>query len=465
MLFFSFPFSCFSSLKLDNVLNPAFPLALRLRGHLLLGIVRIYQKKVKFLWTDCTDALSKIKLAFKSTQVDLPSKALRGTTQQIDVQGFGDEDVDLSLMAMPFELDELDGEEEEWRSVLSSQVGRLRQRFSSSHNPSSESGSDIRSQTSSLPLYQLRTPEGDFLEASPMIGNSDSRRMSEVEGGRGEQYEEALLGPNSRMSLSGMMMMMEDDEHSGLLGAMVDQDDDLDDILPGLDESAGLHGSGSDMNILALMRGDGDNEDDLGTGSRFGLGLDGDDLPLTLPSPLHSDANTTADEDNSSLLDEGIGVEEEGQGGEPQRKKKRVVRKRWRLMDSNTVVSRSEMKEWLRDTTGITRSEFEATGPVLSEKERRHQWAQEMEQPSLPSSPPRPSCPPTRPVWLARTASRTFPRSQPSAEEAATTSTTKTRKRSPSWATKSPPPSATEATFPRSRWGGEALACRRVLLF
>ncbi len=37
-------------------------MALRLSGHLLLGVVRIYHKKVQFLYTDCSEALVKIKM-------------------------------------------------------------------------------------------------------------------------------------------------------------------------------------------------------------------------------------------------------------------------------------------------------------------------------------------------------------------------------------------------------------------
>mmetsp|Transcript_5262 Transcript_5262/g.10900 ORF Transcript_5262/g.10900 Transcript_5262/m.10900 type:complete len:945 (-) Transcript_5262:482-3316(-) len=48
------------------------PLALRLSGHLLLGLVRIYQRKVKYLFTDCSEAMVKIKMAFRPGVVDLP---------------------------------------------------------------------------------------------------------------------------------------------------------------------------------------------------------------------------------------------------------------------------------------------------------------------------------------------------------------------------------------------------------
>jgi len=38
------------------------PLALRLSGQLLLGVVRIYSRKARYLLDDCNEALMKIKM-------------------------------------------------------------------------------------------------------------------------------------------------------------------------------------------------------------------------------------------------------------------------------------------------------------------------------------------------------------------------------------------------------------------
>lgn len=38
------------------------PMALRLSGQLLLGVVRIYSRKARYLFDDCNDALLKIKM-------------------------------------------------------------------------------------------------------------------------------------------------------------------------------------------------------------------------------------------------------------------------------------------------------------------------------------------------------------------------------------------------------------------
>lgn len=38
------------------------PMALRLSGQLLLGVVRIYQRKTRYLLDDCNEAMMKIKM-------------------------------------------------------------------------------------------------------------------------------------------------------------------------------------------------------------------------------------------------------------------------------------------------------------------------------------------------------------------------------------------------------------------
>ncbi|KAF2703120.1 hypothetical protein K504DRAFT_444328 [Pleomassaria siparia CBS 279.74] len=49
------------------------PMALRLSGQLLLGVVRIYSRKARYLLDDCSEALMKIKMAFKPGNIDLPA--------------------------------------------------------------------------------------------------------------------------------------------------------------------------------------------------------------------------------------------------------------------------------------------------------------------------------------------------------------------------------------------------------
>lgn len=54
--------------SVESIVHPQVPLALRVSGHLLLGVVRIYSRKVKYLMQDCQEAMVKIKMAFRPNQ-------------------------------------------------------------------------------------------------------------------------------------------------------------------------------------------------------------------------------------------------------------------------------------------------------------------------------------------------------------------------------------------------------------
>ncbi|CAN4114935.1 unnamed protein product [Withania somnifera] len=69
--------------SVDSILSPDIPIALRLSSHLLLGVVRIYSRKVGYLFDDCSEALLKVKQAFRSTAVDLPPEESRAPYHSI----------------------------------------------------------------------------------------------------------------------------------------------------------------------------------------------------------------------------------------------------------------------------------------------------------------------------------------------------------------------------------------------
>ncbi|XP_034244818.1 double-strand-break repair protein rad21 homolog [Thrips palmi] len=60
--------------SVDGILRPKVKMALRTSGHLLLGVVRIYSRKAKYLLADCNEAFVKIKMAFRPGMVDLPEE-------------------------------------------------------------------------------------------------------------------------------------------------------------------------------------------------------------------------------------------------------------------------------------------------------------------------------------------------------------------------------------------------------
>lgn len=57
--------------SVDAIITPNdAPLALRLSGQLLLGVVRMYSRKARYLLDDCNEALMKIKMVCRSCFVD-----------------------------------------------------------------------------------------------------------------------------------------------------------------------------------------------------------------------------------------------------------------------------------------------------------------------------------------------------------------------------------------------------------
>lgn len=49
--------------SVEGIMQPKVKLALRTSGHLLLGVVRIYSRKAKYLLADCNEAFVKIKVS------------------------------------------------------------------------------------------------------------------------------------------------------------------------------------------------------------------------------------------------------------------------------------------------------------------------------------------------------------------------------------------------------------------
>lgn len=89
--------------SVDGILKPKVKMALRTSGHLLLGVVRIYSRKAKYLLADCNEAFVKIKMAFRPGMVDLPEEHREAAMNAITLpEVFHDFDT-----AMP-ELNEVD---------------------------------------------------------------------------------------------------------------------------------------------------------------------------------------------------------------------------------------------------------------------------------------------------------------------------------------------------------------------
>ncbi|XP_073930588.1 double-strand-break repair protein rad21-like protein 1 isoform X1 [Castor canadensis] len=67
-------FECNLEITIKKIISPKVKIALRTSGHLLLGVVRIYNRKAKYLLADCSEAFLKMKMTFRPGLVDLPKE-------------------------------------------------------------------------------------------------------------------------------------------------------------------------------------------------------------------------------------------------------------------------------------------------------------------------------------------------------------------------------------------------------
>lgn len=78
-------------------------LALRTSGHLLLGVCRIYSRKVKYLLADCNEAFVKIKMAFRPGLIDQqPKEKQQASVDAITLQEKFPE-LDMNIMEINME--------------------------------------------------------------------------------------------------------------------------------------------------------------------------------------------------------------------------------------------------------------------------------------------------------------------------------------------------------------------------
>ncbi|XP_028402064.1 double-strand-break repair protein rad21 homolog isoform X2 [Dendronephthya gigantea] len=81
----------------QDILHPKMPIALRTSSHLLVGLVRIYSRKAKYLLKDCSDTLVNIKVTFRpgASSLDKAVKQRKSVSDIMDCPLFITEKVDL----------------------------------------------------------------------------------------------------------------------------------------------------------------------------------------------------------------------------------------------------------------------------------------------------------------------------------------------------------------------------------
>lgn len=188
-------FSTDISSSVESVLNPSTPLALRVSGHLMLGIVRIYSRKVKYLMSDATEAMWKIKLAFRPGNVDIDPN-LAAALNIDDARYFGNLSLDnlefpgLENTAFPQML--LSGYHDKRSSLISNSI----------HDAGDQNMNDYYL-TSESPLF-VSNAKLSLNHSDPQISSSSrNSKASDIEIMREERVQSIKSG-QQRTSLSSL---------------------------------------------------------------------------------------------------------------------------------------------------------------------------------------------------------------------------------------------------------------------
>lgn len=188
--------------SVDNIVHPAVPLALRVSGHLLSGVVRIYSRKVKYLEHDCHEAMIKIKMAFRNSDgsntlnakgIDMPSNNTAGSgnrressvtndgfteynNSNLNVPNFGEyQDVIVTMdqtaqdFQLPYDLMQDDFVPEDWLPADLNETSLLLENYQNRTTENQAPGSINRSNDSST----IRQAVDTTLDSTTLRLNDD----------------------------------------------------------------------------------------------------------------------------------------------------------------------------------------------------------------------------------------------------------------------------------------------------
>ncbi|KAJ3586179.1 hypothetical protein NHX12_012580 [Muraenolepis orangiensis] len=92
----AYVFDCNLESTIEEIVSTKMKIGLRTSGHLLMGVVRIYYRKAKYLLADCNEARVKIQVSFRPGQTNLSVEGLEADIQSITlIEDFTDFDSQL----------------------------------------------------------------------------------------------------------------------------------------------------------------------------------------------------------------------------------------------------------------------------------------------------------------------------------------------------------------------------------
>ncbi|MBN3318238.1 RAD21 protein, partial [Atractosteus spatula] len=245
-------FECNLESSVESIISPKVKMALRTSGHLLLGVVRIYHRKAKYLLADCNEAFIKIKMAFRPGVVDLPEENREAAYNAITLpEEFHDfdqplPDLDDIDVAQQFTLNQSRVEE----ITMREEVGNL---SLLQENDFSDFGMDDREMMREESAFEVDIISGAtapnlLLEPEPHASQLNDEKSNHLQ--YDDQYKDDSFGDNPMGNDGGMLVdkLLSNEDGGGIFddppamaesGVMMpqehahDDDDDYDNMSPG----------------------------------------------------------------------------------------------------------------------------------------------------------------------------------------------------------------------------------------
>ncbi|WBW75137.1 mitotic cohesin complex kleisin subunit Rad21 [Schizosaccharomyces osmophilus] len=333
------------------------PMALRLSGQLMLGVVRIYSRKARYLLEDCNEALLRIKMAFRpgqAEQINAPSvTSIKGKDAMAQSANLTlpDTITEFDLLAPDSSFDM------QWSQLIQTPKSRS---FELHTLPSSSSPSIVSSEQS-IEAARNAAPHETNLFSDPLQLNSmDMQFQLPI-------FQSGAGTPRSEQSIEVGRDAPHDPTGAADLSALVGSQ--------GGKSPASSARSFGTPSLLPVGNNSLDNEllapvDDL----QLDLGLDDlmndTTVPAQLPVEETNDDEVSHIEIPSDHLDQASSPQEEVQEDVPditeqQASVSRIPRRQRAVIDPVTELSSRQMKKQLSDTSSITAPLCLNTNPVV----------------------------------------------------------------------------------------------------
>eukprot|EP00124_Ichthyophonus_hoferi_P000035 Ihof_evm35s1 gene=Ihof_evmTU35s1 len=208
--------------KVQHIVAPSVPIALRTSGHLLVGVVKIYSKKAFYLANDCNDALTKIKVAFKPGNVEMENNAVAQPHHLTNTHFDFDSAFDLTRDEIVFDLN--------MQSSARTIVGRLDQITLDIAPEVDISMMDLLEEPinmgdgNDLELEMPRDANHGDLSFHPEVENLDISLLSAKKGDKSMTDEDLLILEPETSHLGANTHDMGDEGVNGALGEAFDLD-------------------------------------------------------------------------------------------------------------------------------------------------------------------------------------------------------------------------------------------------